>query len=39
MVRTIVLMPLVSAGGSPAAGLTGRDVIDTVQRKNGFSTF
>src|SRR5262245_28903033 len=33
-----VLLAL-SAGGSRAAALTGREVIDTAQQRNGFSTW
>jgi outer membrane lipoprotein-sorting protein len=37
-VRPLMLLVLCSVG-TPAAALTGREVIDTAQQKNGFSTW
>jgi len=35
----LALVPLVWCAARPAAALTGREVIDTAQKKNGFSTW
>src|SRR5262249_54247482 len=37
MTRWMVLIPLLAA--APALALTGREVMDTAQKKNGFSTW